>query len=47
MTEQHIYEAACEDGMGYLLMLHDSTLTGISCLATGRDESPGEVRFAR
>ena len=39
-TEQHLYEAACEDGMGYLLVLHGTTLTGTSCLATGRDDSP-------
>ena len=26
--------------MGYLLMLQDTTLTGTSCLATGRDDSP-------
>jgi hypothetical protein len=34
-----IYEAACEDGMGYLLTLQDATLTGTSCLAT-TSESP-------
>jgi hypothetical protein len=34
-----VYEAACEDGMGYLLTLQDSTLTGTSCLAT-TGESP-------
>ena len=37
---QHLYEAACEDGMGYLLVLHGTTLTGTSCLATGHDDSP-------
>jgi hypothetical protein len=36
---QHIYEAACDDGTGYLLMLRDSTLSGISCMATSRDDS--------
>jgi hypothetical protein len=36
---QHIYEAACDDGMGYLLTLHDTTLSGLSCLATS-DDSP-------
>jgi hypothetical protein len=36
---KNVYEAACEDGMGYLLMLQGSTLIGTSCLATG-DESP-------
>lgn len=37
---QKIYEAACEDGMGYLLLLHRTTLQGVSCLATGRDDLP-------
>jgi hypothetical protein len=37
---QHVYEAACEDGMGYLLKIHGSALTGVSCLAAGREESP-------
>lgn len=32
-----IYEAACEDGAGYLLLVHRSTLKGASCLATGHD----------
>jgi hypothetical protein len=36
---QHIYEAACEDGLGYLILLQDATLSGKSCLATGSDES--------
>jgi hypothetical protein len=35
--ELKIYEAACEDGAGYLLLVHRSTLSGISCLATGSD----------
>jgi hypothetical protein len=39
-TQQHIYEAACDDGMGYLLILQHSELTGISCLEAGRDGSP-------
>ena len=34
-----IYEASCEDGMGYLLMLQGSELKGLSCLAAGGDES--------
>jgi hypothetical protein len=38
-AEQHIYEAACEDGMGYLLYLQESSLNGTSCLAVGQDES--------
>ena len=38
--DQHIYEAACEDGMGYLLILHGSMLSGMSCLAGGWNESP-------
>jgi hypothetical protein len=37
---QTIYEAACEDGRGYLLILQGSTLSGISCLETGWEESP-------
>lgn len=36
---QEIYEATCEDGMGYLLMLQGSELKGLSCLAAGGDES--------
>jgi hypothetical protein len=39
-ARQNIYEAACEDGMGYLLVLQDSSLKGISCLLAGGDESP-------
>jgi hypothetical protein len=38
-AEQNVYEAACEDGMGYLLFLQKSLLTGTSCLEAGRDES--------
>jgi hypothetical protein len=38
-AEQHVYEAACKDGFGYLLMLQGSLLTGISCFASGQDES--------
>jgi hypothetical protein len=34
-AEQQVYEAACDDGMGYLLFLRQATLTGTSCLATG------------
>jgi hypothetical protein len=30
--EQHVYEATCEEGLGYLLMLQGSALTGKSCL---------------
>jgi hypothetical protein len=39
-AEQRVYEAACEEGMGYLLMLKDTLLTGASCLASGREASP-------
>jgi hypothetical protein len=39
-AEQNVYEAACEDGMGYLLLLKGSSLSGTSCLAAARDESP-------
>jgi hypothetical protein len=38
-ADQHVYEAACNDGMGYLLFLEQATLTGNSCLAPGRDEA--------
>lgn len=31
--QSHVYEAACEQGMGYLLMLQGAALTGRSCLA--------------
>ena len=31
--EAHVYEAACEEGLGYLLMLQGSALTGMSCLS--------------
>jgi hypothetical protein len=34
-----IYEAACEEGAGYLLLVHQSTLKGVSCLATGNDSA--------
>lgn len=37
---QQVYEAACENGMGYLLRLKHSVLTGVSCLASDREESP-------
>lgn len=37
-----IYEAACEDGNGYLLMLDGSTLSGMSCLARGWSRLPVE-----
>jgi hypothetical protein len=37
---QRIYEAACEDGMGYLLLLQRTTLRGVSCLAAGPDGPP-------
>jgi hypothetical protein len=36
---RHIYEVACEDRQGYLLMLQDATLSGMSCLATAWDEA--------
>ena len=39
---QIIYEAACEDGNGYLLMLGGSTLSGISCLARSWNRLPME-----
>jgi hypothetical protein len=38
--KQNVYEAACEDGMGYLLFLQKSSLVGSSCLAAGPGESP-------
>lgn len=38
-ARQNIYEAACEDGMGYLIFLQKASLLGVSCLATGQDES--------
>jgi hypothetical protein len=38
-ADQHIYEAACNDGLGYLFFLQQETLTGTSCLATDRDDS--------
>ena len=38
-SDQHVYEAACEDGMGYLLLLQGTDLRGISCLATGRESA--------
>jgi hypothetical protein len=38
-AEQIVYEAACEDGMGYLLFLQKSSLTGTSCLAVRPDDS--------
>ena len=38
-AERHVYEAACNDGLGYLFFLQQETLTGTSCLATGSDES--------
>jgi hypothetical protein len=31
---ENVYEAACEDGMGYLLTLQGSALKGTACLAT-------------
>ncbi len=34
-----IYEAACEDGAGYLLLVQLSTLKGVSCLARGHNSS--------
>jgi hypothetical protein len=37
-AKQIVYEAACENGMGYLLFLQDSSLSGTSCLA-GRPDS--------
>jgi hypothetical protein len=37
---QHLYEAACEGGLGYLILLKDATLSGMSCLAIGSEESP-------
>jgi hypothetical protein len=39
-AQQNIYEAACKDGMGYLLLLQDSSLKGISCLSADREQSP-------
>jgi hypothetical protein len=35
----HIYEAACNEGMGYLLTLLGTSLTGASCLVAGHDGS--------
>jgi len=36
---QNVYEASCDDGMGYLLMLQGSELKGLSCLEAGGGES--------
>src|SRR5213075_1786318 len=38
--EQKVYEAACEDGMGYLLFLKKSSLVGTACLAADGDAFP-------
>jgi hypothetical protein len=38
--KQNIYEAGCTDGMGYLLVLQDSSLIGTSCLMADREGSP-------
>jgi hypothetical protein len=39
-AQQNVYEAACKDGMGYLLFLKQSNLSGISCLVAGGDTAP-------
>jgi hypothetical protein len=39
-AKENIYEAACEDGMGYLLVVQDSSLKGISCLMAETEGSP-------
>jgi hypothetical protein len=39
-AEKYVYEAACEDGMGYLLALRGTMLNGSSCLEAAEDESP-------
>jgi hypothetical protein len=36
----HVYEAACEEGMGYLLELRGKDLTGVSCLADREGPAP-------
>jgi hypothetical protein len=41
-ADQHVYEAACKDGMGYLLLLQGSSLRGVSCLAAGNEEPPAK-----
>jgi hypothetical protein len=39
-ADQHVYEAACEDGMGYLLMLKQTILMGASCFEADQEGSP-------
>jgi hypothetical protein len=39
-TDQHVYEAACEDGMGYLLLLKQTILTGASCFEADQEGAP-------
>jgi hypothetical protein len=36
----HVYEAACQEGMGYLLELRGKDLTGVSCLADRDEPAP-------
>jgi hypothetical protein len=38
-SEAHIYEAACADGMGYVMTIQGQSLTGTSCLAAVQDGS--------
>jgi hypothetical protein len=37
---QHVYEAACEEGSGFLLMLKQTILTGSSCFESVQEGSP-------
>jgi hypothetical protein len=39
-TDQNVYEAACKDGVGYLLFLKKSALTGTACLAADDEGFP-------
>jgi hypothetical protein len=39
IATQHLYEAACEEGTGFLLALQGTSLTGVSCLAPGPDDT--------
>lgn len=41
-ADRHIYEAACKDGMGYLLLLQDTSLRGINCLSAEHEEPPAK-----
>ena len=41
-ADRHIYEAACKDGLGYLLLLQGSTLRGVICLSAGEEAPPAK-----